>query len=110
MPPHRNANGDVVAYDKLLAWMFATLGVVTAHAQTSIALPGDRVFPESITASRDGSLYVGSVGQGGVFRIAARSMPAHGKEAQVWIKPGAFGTHSIFGVLADDKTNLLWVC
>jgi hypothetical protein len=74
------------------------LGAVTAHAQTSIALPGDRVFPENIAASRDGTLYVGSVGQGGVFRIAP-----HSTEAQVWIKPGAFGTHSIFGVLADDK-------
>jgi len=85
--------------------MFATFGAVTAHAQTSIALPGERVFPENIAASRDGTLYVGSVGQGGVFRIEP-----HGKEAQVWIKPGAFGTHSIFGVLADAKSNTLWVC
>jgi sugar lactone lactonase YvrE len=85
--------------------MFATFGAVTAHAQTSIALPGERVFPESIAASRDGTLYVGSVGQGGVFRIEP-----HSKEAHVWIQPGAFGTHSLFGVLADDKSNTLWVC
>jgi sugar lactone lactonase YvrE len=90
---------------RLLAWMFATFGAVTAHAQTSIALPGERAFPENIAASRDGTLYVGSVGQGGVYRIEP-----HGKEAQVWIKPGAFGTHSTFGVLADDKSNTLWVC
>jgi sugar lactone lactonase YvrE len=90
---------------RLVAWMFATFGAVTAHAQTSIALPGDRVFPENIAASRDGALYVGSVGQGGVIRIEP-----HSKEAKVWIKPGAFGTHSTFGVLADDKTNTLWVC
>jgi glucose/arabinose dehydrogenase/mono/diheme cytochrome c family protein len=90
---------------RLLAWMLATFGAVSAHAQASIALPGERVFPENIAASRDGTVYVGSVGQGGVFRIEP-----HGKEAQVWIKPGAFGTHSIFGVLADDKSNTLWVC
>ena len=59
---------------RLVAWIFATLGAVTAHAQTSIALPGDRVFPENIAASRDGTLYVGSVGQGGVFRIAPHSI------------------------------------
>jgi len=85
--------------------MLATFGAVSAHAQTSIALPGERVFPENIAASRDGTVYVGSVGQGGVYRIEP-----HGKEAKVWIKPGAFGTHSIFGVLADDKSNTLWVC
>jgi sugar lactone lactonase YvrE len=90
---------------RLLGWMFATFGAVTAHAQTSIALPGERVFPENIAASRDGTLYVGSVGQGGVYRVEP-----HGTEAKVWIKPGAFGTHSIFGVLADDKSNTLWVC
>jgi len=84
--------------------MLATFGAA-AHAQTSIALPGDRVFPENMASSRNGILYVGSVGQGGVLRI----LP-HSKEAQVWIKPGAFGTHSTFGVLADDKSNTLWVC
>jgi hypothetical protein len=38
--------------------MFATFGAVTAQAQTSIALPGERVFPENIAASRDGTLAV----------------------------------------------------
>ena len=28
---------------RLLAWMFATFGAVTAQAQTSIALPGDLI-------------------------------------------------------------------
>ena len=38
---------------RLLAWMLATFGAVSAHAQTSTALPGERVFPENIAASRD---------------------------------------------------------
>ena len=80
--------------------MFATFGAVSAHAQTSIALPGEQVFPENIAASRDGTLYVGSVGQGGVFRIRP-----HSKEAEVWTKPGAFGTHSIFGVLGIERIS-----
>jgi glucose/arabinose dehydrogenase/mono/diheme cytochrome c family protein len=85
--------------------LLATLGAMNVSAQSSIALPGERVFPENLAAARDGAIYVGSVGQGGVYRIEP-----HGKEAKVWIKPGAFGTHSVFGVLADDKSNTLWVC
>lgn len=88
-----------------LAAALATFSVATAVAQTSIALPGDRAFPENITATRDGTIYIGSLGSGGVIRVEARS-----NQAKPWIKPGAFGTHSVFGLLADEKSNTLWVC
>lgn len=87
------------------AVLLAALGVATATAQTSIPLPGDRAFPENIAASHDGTIFIGSLGSGGVYRVAP-----HSKEAKVWIEPGALGTHSIFGVLADEKSNTLWVC
>jgi streptogramin lyase len=74
-------------------------------APASIALPGDRVFPENIASTRDGTLYVGSLGSGGIIRIKP-----HTSKAEVWIKPGAFGSRSIFGVLADERSNTLWVC
>ncbi len=89
----------------LKAMILVTLGVSTAVAQTSIPLPGDRAFPENIGASHDGTVYIGSLGAGGVYRVEP-----HGTEAKIWIKPGAFATHSVFGVLADDKSNTLWVC
>jgi hypothetical protein len=89
----------------LKALILVTLGVSTAVAQTAIPLPGDRAFPENIGASHDGTVYIGSLGAGGVYRVEP-----HGTEAKIWIKPGAFATHSVFGVLADDKTNTLWVC
>jgi sugar lactone lactonase YvrE len=34
----------------------------------------------------------------------------HAAKAEVWIKPGAFGSRSLFGVLADEKSGTLWVC
>jgi sugar lactone lactonase YvrE len=71
----------------------------------SIELPGDRVYPESITSTRDGTLYVGSLGTGGVIRIK----PDNAKP-EVWIEPGAFGTRSILGVLAHEPSNTLWAC
>ncbi len=71
----------------------------------SIDLPGDRVFPENIASAKDGTLYVGSLGSGGIIRIK----PGAAK-AEIWIKPGAFGSRSIFGVLADERSNTLWAC
>ena len=74
-------------------------------APASIGLPGDRVFPENVTSTKDGTLYVGSLGSGGIIRIK----PGAAK-AEIWIKPGAFGSRSIFGVLADERSNTLWAC
>jgi sugar lactone lactonase YvrE len=73
--------------------------------ESEIALPGDRAYPESISAAPDNTLYVGSLATGGVWRIK----PDTGTVEQ-WIKPGAFGTRLILGVLVDEKANLLWVC
>jgi streptogramin lyase len=70
-----------------------------------IGLPGDQVFPENITSTENGTLYVGSLGSGGIIRIKPGST-----RAEVWIKPGAFGSRSIFGVLADERSNTLWAC
>jgi hypothetical protein len=36
---------------------------------SEVKLPGDRAYPESITAAPDGTLYVGSPAVGGVWRI-----------------------------------------
>ena len=74
-------------------------------APASIGLPGDRVFPENITSTKDGTLYVGSLGSGGIIRIRRGAA-----KAELWIKHGAFGSRSIFGVLVDERSSTLWVC
>lgn len=78
---------------------------VNEAAPASIALPGDHVFPESITSTPDGTLYVGSIGTGGIFRV-----PHGGQRVERWIKPGALGSRSIMGVLADERSGTLWAC
>jgi sugar lactone lactonase YvrE len=70
-----------------------------------VVLPGDRVYPENLSSTADGTLYIGSVGEGGVLRAMSGAA-----KAEAWIKPGAFGSRSIFGVLADEKSGTLWVC
>jgi sugar lactone lactonase YvrE len=93
-----------------------TIGLALAGALTfsvpapagelsDVALPGDRVYPESIAAASDGTLYVSSLASGGVMRIAPGATTA-----EQWIKPGAFESRSTFGVLVDEKDGLLLAC
>ena len=74
-------------------------------APPDVELPGDHVFPESLTSKQDGTLFVGSFAEGGILKVA----PGAAK-AEPWIKPGANDSRSTFGVLADEKTNTLLVC
>src|SRR5580700_8148187 len=84
-----------VAFDRCLA----------AEGLQAIEIPGDRAFMESITAGPDGTLYVSSLASGGIARIKPGA-----SKAEPWIKPGAFDSRSTFGVLVDERSNLLWVC
>jgi sugar lactone lactonase YvrE len=100
----------ITAPRSLFALALSTLGLGSVLAApmsvpASIDLPGDRVFPENITSSKDGTIYVGSLGMGGVIRIKPNST-----KAELWIKPGTLGLRSTFGLLADDKSGTLWVC
>lgn len=87
------------------AWLAA--GCATAHAAGPVDIPinGSRVHPESITSDAAGNIYVGSTG-GTIYRAVAG-----GTSAEPWIAPSAAnGLTSLFGVLADDRRGLLWVC
>jgi streptogramin lyase len=71
----------------------------------SIPIPGTKAFPESITSTTDGTLYVGRVGDGGIVRIRPRTA-----ESTVFVRPGASGSRSILGVFADEASSTLWAC
>jgi hypothetical protein len=76
-----------------------------APALQSIPIPGRRSFPESITSTSDGALFVGRVGDGGIVRVRPRS-----GESTVFVQPGALGSRSILGIFADEASNTLWAC
>jgi sugar lactone lactonase YvrE len=81
------------------------LNVYAAQPITEITLPGSRLFTESITSTKDGTLYAGSVGNGNVVRI-----PYGSTTVTEFIKPGSNGLNSVFGIYADEKHKTLWVC
>src|SRR5882672_8161609 len=71
----------------------------------SIRVPGMKAFPESITSTSDGALFVGRLGDGGIVRVKPRTA-----ESTVFIQPGASGSRSILGVFADEASSTLWAC
>jgi len=80
-------------------------GAAVGAGPSEIAIPGDRAFPESLTSSSDGTVFIGSFAEGGIFRVAPGAATA-----EPWIKPGANGSRSILGVLADESSQTLWAC
>ena len=90
---------------------FALLTVTQTKTARAAAAPADiayddtNVYPESISAARDGTIYSGSI-KGIIFR----AKPGSGK-AVPWIKPSAEnGLLGVFGVLVDERGKTLWVC
>jgi hypothetical protein len=72
---------------------------------SEIRIPIERAFPESITSAADGTIYIGSMAQGQIFRV-----PPGGGTAAPWIKQGSNDLISVVGVLADDSSGTLWAC
>ena len=76
-----------------------------AAPPAEIVIPGERVFPESLTSTSDGAVIIGSIGARTIFR----AQPGSGN-AEAWIQPGTDGMQGIFGVFADNKSNTLYAC
>ena len=102
---------DCVALSLLLlaipvsALLLGPLLVVQAQQSQNVVLNGAQVFPESITSTSDGTLFIGSTGNGAVYRSLPKAT-----SAEVWIAPGTSGLQRALGVLADEKSKTLWVC
>src|SRR5256714_8798481 len=87
--------------------VFALAMVCGLHAadRAEITFADARIFPESLTSTKNGDLYFGSLGQDSVYRAASNAT-----QATTWIKPKSNGLTTVLGVLADEKAGVLWVC
>jgi sugar lactone lactonase YvrE len=63
------------------------------------------VMSENITSSQNGTVYFGSMAKGTIYR----ALPG-AAQARPWILASTAGLTRVLGVLADDKSNRLWVC
>ena len=79
--------------------------LVRAQTRTEITINDTGVQAENLTSSQDGTVYFGSTAKGTIYRAAVGAA-----QAEPWIQASAAGLTNVLGVLADDKTNTLWVC
>jgi hypothetical protein len=79
--------------------------LVRAQGRTEVTINDTGVQAENLTSSQDGSVYFGSTAKGTIYRAAPGA-----SQAEPWIQASAAGLTNVLGVLADDKTNTLWVC
>jgi len=91
---------------------FGTLAFVVLFAclaqaadRTTITFADGRIFPESLTSTRNGDLYFGALGQDAVYKA-----PKGSSVATVWVKPKTANLQQVLGVFADEKAGVLWVC
>src|SRR4051812_23399585 len=70
-----------------------------------ILVPGTQLFTESITSTADGSIIIGTMGPGAIYRAKPRAAAA-----EAWIKAGTDGLVNVLGVFADEKAGTLWAC
>lgn len=85
--------------------LLLAFAVTPALGATDITLNVPMAFPESLTSTANGTVYIGSLNQGAVYRALpgkATAEPFISKQA------GNFGL--VLGVLADAPTDTLWVC
>jgi sugar lactone lactonase YvrE len=80
----------------------ASPGLPSRQTTPELALPGAAYYPESLTVGADGTLYVGSLGGGGIVRIRPTS-----ETADPFV---AGSTKNVAGVYVDDEAKLLYVC
>ena len=65
----------------------------------------DNFFPEGITVSENGDIYVGSLKENKIVKI-----PNGKKNFEEFIPSASNGLLSVIGIIADDYNNILWVC
>jgi hypothetical protein len=73
--------------------------------QPQIIIDDQRSFPESLTSTADGTIILGSLDHGTIYRA-----PRGAAKATPWIAAGPNGLQRVLGVFAHDASNTLWVC
>lgn len=93
-----------------LQFSIAALGLMVATGALAATVPaitieGKGVFPESLSATKAGDIYVSSTGTGAIYRAKAGA-----SKAELFIDPAVSGLKGALGVFADEGAQTLYVC
>jgi mono/diheme cytochrome c family protein len=109
MPAMRGAQLSQAQVAALASYVWVlehpTPATTTATAPPVITIPGEKIYPESITSTTDGRILIGSIGARSIYRAVSGS--AH---ADPWIAADSDRSLGVYGVLADEKSGTLWAC
>jgi sugar lactone lactonase YvrE len=89
----------------IFAILVASVCGLRAADRAEITFADGRIFPESLTSTKNGDLYFGSLGLDSVYRATSKAT-----QATTWIQPKTNGLTTVLGVFADEKAGVLWVC
>lgn len=79
--------------------------VAGSRGRADVTINDSGVQAENLTSSEDGTVYFGSMAKGTIYRAAPGA-----SHAEPWIIASRSGLTRVLGVLADDRSNTLWVC
>jgi hypothetical protein len=106
--------GDIPRLRKSMRWAAQLIMAVCAAGAASLAtaappahirIDGQRIFPESLTSTSNGTVFIGSIGAHAIYRAGP------GEDvAKPWIMPERDGLETVLGVVADERANTLWAC
>lgn len=88
----------------LLAATAAVAAKAPPPPPDAIRIPGDAVFPESLTSTPDGTVFIGGAGSRMIYRAGPGEADAK-PWALAWSDNAGF-----LGVFADAKSHTLWAC
>ncbi len=65
----------------------------------------DNFFPEGITISKNGDIYVGSLKENKIVKFKNKK-----ENSELFVPTSSNGLMSVIGILADDYNKILWAC
>jgi uncharacterized protein DUF4440 len=89
----------------VIVFFMSFTSVVRAQSRPEVTIADSGVQAENLTSSRDGTVYFGSMAKGTIYRAVRGAA-----QAEPWTLASTTGLTSVLGVLADDRSNTLWVC
>ncbi len=96
---------ELCALNAMIVAFTSFAPAVYAQSRAQVTISDSAVMAENLTSSHDGTVYVGSMAKGTIYR----ALPG-ASQAEPWILASTAGLTRVLGVLADDRSNTLWVC
>ena len=104
--PHAIPCGRAVrAASAAIVVLMSVASIGRAQGRTEVTIADSAVEAENLTSTRDGTVYFGSMATGTIYRAAPGAA-----RAEPWILAATTGLTRVLGVLADERSNTLWVC